>query len=292
MYNKLFAKILDSSIWLESTPTRIVWLTFIAVMDESGFAQFASAANVAHRAIVTVDEAVEAIQTLENPDPESSDPEFDGRRLERVPGGWMVLNAEKHRKLVTRAVIQEQTAERVRRHRAKKNGLTVTDEPLHVTLNSKRNASVTPSEVEAEVETRSEARSDKKKKKKGTTTSAGAARSKRPIYQSDRFVVFEWQLDTLAMTLGPNTDDFDLHAFFDALSKRTRDSGEIVEANEKGSGFWSWLKGEVRSEAIRRGIQSAEKAFEGTLTKQLREATEESLRRHGPTGTRRLPSDV
>jgi len=144
MYNKLFTKILDSSIWLQPTGTRIVWLTFIAVMDESGFVQFASVANVAHRAIVSVEEAQEAIRCLESPDPESSDPEHDGRRVERVPGGWIVLNAEKHRDLVTRAVAREQTASRVRKHR---EGKLACNGP--VTLCNDR---VTPSEAYSEAE--------------------------------------------------------------------------------------------------------------------------------------------
>ena len=144
MYNKLFTKILDSSIWLEPTPTRIVWLTLIAVMDEKGFAQFASVANVAHRARVTLEEAQTALTCLENPDINSSDPENEGKRVERVPGGWIVLNAEKHRELVTRSVIQEQTRERVRRFRER--------------LKRSGNAPVTPSEArsEAKEEERSE----------------------------------------------------------------------------------------------------------------------------------------
>lgn len=140
MYNKIFSKIVDSSIWLESTPTRIVWLMFIAVMDEAGFVQFASVRNVAHRARVTEDEAQEAIVTLEGPDTESSDDANEGRRIERVPGGWLVLNAEKYRVLVTRAVIQEQTRERVRKHRAKKRE-SVTP-----------NVVVTPSDTNTEVQ--------------------------------------------------------------------------------------------------------------------------------------------
>lgn len=145
MYNKLFTKILDSSIWLEPTPTRIVWLTFIAVMDERGFAQFASAGNVAHRARVTIEEAQVAISSFEGPDPESSDPENDGRRLERVPGGWLVLNAEKHRAMVTKAIIQEQTRLRVQKHRDKKRS---------------SNAPVTPSEAIAEAIAVAKERSD------------------------------------------------------------------------------------------------------------------------------------
>ena len=128
MYNKLFSKILDSSIWLEDAPTRLVWMTLLAVMDEDGFAQFASAANVSHRARVSLNDATRAITCLESPDPNSSNPDNDGRRIERVPGGWLVLNAERHREMVTRAAALEQNRNRVRKHRAKKTGnaLTIT----------------------------------------------------------------------------------------------------------------------------------------------------------------------
>jgi len=120
MYNKIFTKILDSSIWLEPTPTRIVWITLIAAMDENGFCAFAAVGNVADRARVTEAEARAALDVLEKPDPESSEQDNEGRRIERVPGGWIVLNAPKYRALVTRVNIQEKTKERVRRFREKK----------------------------------------------------------------------------------------------------------------------------------------------------------------------------
>ena len=79
MYNKLFTKILDSSIWLESDTTRLVWLTVVAAMDEDGFAQFASPLNLAHRARVSPDACLEAIRCLESDDPHSGDPDKIGR---------------------------------------------------------------------------------------------------------------------------------------------------------------------------------------------------------------------
>lgn len=143
MYNKIFTKILDSSIWMEPLPTRIVWLTFIAAMDEGGFVEFASPANVAHRAIVPLDDTLKALAVLEGPDPNSSDPDNEGRRIERVPGGWVVLNAAKYRELVTRAVRQDRTRERVRAHRARRCNAHVTHANDSVTQ------SVSVSEAEA-----------------------------------------------------------------------------------------------------------------------------------------------
>lgn len=120
MYNKLFTKILDSSIWMEDNATRIVWLTMLAAMNEDGMCQFASIRNLAYRARVTDEEAKNAVERLEGPDADSSDPENEGKRVERVPGGWIVLNAGKYRELVTREVIKEKTRLRVAEFRKKK----------------------------------------------------------------------------------------------------------------------------------------------------------------------------
>lgn len=139
MYNKIFTKILDSSIWLEADPTRIVWITMIAAMDEDGMCHFASVENLARRAVVDVDKAKEAVRVLESPDSNSCDPDHEGRRIERVPGGWLVLNSKKYKELVTRVVAREQTRQRVARYRDKKAACNA---PVTVC-----NVSVTPSET-------------------------------------------------------------------------------------------------------------------------------------------------
>lgn len=118
MYNRLFTKILDSSIWLEPLHVRVVWITFLAAMDEDGFASFACPGNVARRAGVSLQEAEEALAVLSSPDPNSSDESNDGRRIERVPGGYMILNASKYKAIFTRDVEREQTRRRVAKHRA------------------------------------------------------------------------------------------------------------------------------------------------------------------------------
>jgi hypothetical protein len=119
MYNRLFTKILDSSIWLEKDVTRIVWITLLAAMDEDGFCAFSCEENLARRANVPLLGLKKALAVLESPDRFNSDDEFQGRRIERVPNGWIVLKARAYRKLLTREIQREQTRVRVAEHRAK-----------------------------------------------------------------------------------------------------------------------------------------------------------------------------
>lgn len=152
MYNKLFSKIVLSSIWLEPLATRVVWIAFLATMDEDGFVQCSAIGNVASLANVSLDEAKEAIKTLESPDLESGNPLHEGRRIERIPGGWLVLNAAAHRELVTREMAKERTRDRVRRHREKqKCNADVTG-----SNSAQRNGSALVAQSEAEAEAEAE----------------------------------------------------------------------------------------------------------------------------------------
>jgi hypothetical protein len=160
VYNKLFSKIVDSSIWLESDATRIVWLTMIAVMDEDGFVVMASIENLARRANVSVARCSTAVAILEGPDPNSADPDHEGRRIERVPGGWVVLNAAKHRLMVARLTQRESNRRRVKRHREGKldadGNASVMPCNASVMVGNDMKRSVMQSEAEAEVHAEAE----------------------------------------------------------------------------------------------------------------------------------------
>ena len=120
MYTKLFGKILTSSVWTYDHATRIVWITLLAAMDEDGFAHYATVKSLAAVAQVSMDEATAALQILEQPDPDSSNTAHDGRRIEKVPGGWLVLNAAHYRQMQRRTDSRAAHAERMRRYRARK----------------------------------------------------------------------------------------------------------------------------------------------------------------------------
>jgi uncharacterized protein YdaU (DUF1376 family) len=79
------------------------------------------------------------------------------------------------------------------------------------------------------------------------------ARSGRPIFRGQRFVVFEWMLDDLRRLLGSHTDGFDLHAWFFDLDAQLVAESFVVPQRDGGR----WLQDRTLAEAIRRGLPLA-----------------------------------
>lgn len=95
-FTKLFSSITESTIWAEPNHIRITWITMMAMADRKGRV-WASIPGLANRARITVEEAKEALQRFLSPDEYSRTPEFEGRRIEPIEGGWRLLNYKKYR---------------------------------------------------------------------------------------------------------------------------------------------------------------------------------------------------
>lgn len=81
----------------------------------------AASVGILRRAGVDKDEGLEALQMLAEPDELSRTPDHDGRRMVRVPGGFVILNYDRYR------TKDHTAAERSRRYRdrRKANGDTL-----------------------------------------------------------------------------------------------------------------------------------------------------------------------
>jgi hypothetical protein len=101
-WSPLFGNILTSTIWQEPDATRLVWVAMLAMKDANGKVS-ASVPGLAHVARVSIEDTRKALKTLESPDPESRTKEHEGRRIEKVDGGWIILNHFKHREKLRRA---------------------------------------------------------------------------------------------------------------------------------------------------------------------------------------------
>lgn len=93
---KLHKKILTSSIWEQSPATRLVWVALLVSADPDGLVSVSRDA-VWRLANVSREEALSALEVLESPDPYSKTKSDDGRRIEEVEGGFLVLNYVKYR---------------------------------------------------------------------------------------------------------------------------------------------------------------------------------------------------
>lgn len=121
-----------------------------------GFAR-AAGIGIVHQAGMERESGLLALERLSSADSESRSHAFEGRRLVRIDGGYVVLNYMNYRER------DETGAERMRRYRAKKKDDIDKKQALRVTGVTLR-ATVTQAEEEAEVE----AEADKKEEKRPT----------------------------------------------------------------------------------------------------------------------------
>lgn len=95
-YTKIFQSIVTSTIWQEDAYTKVVWITMLVLQDREHVVA-ASLPGLAKIAGVTLEQCEVALKKFLSPDKYSSSQEFEGRRIEVVPGGWRILNGEKYR---------------------------------------------------------------------------------------------------------------------------------------------------------------------------------------------------
>ncbi len=118
---KLDCGIIHSSLWAEDSDTKICWITLLLLADATGFVR-AAASAIAREAGIPADVARRALDLFQSADDESRTPDNQGKRIERVDGGYRVLNYEKYRER------DYTNAERQKRWREsqKSNVMTVT----------------------------------------------------------------------------------------------------------------------------------------------------------------------
>ena len=121
MYCKIFQSILKSSVWIGSSKdVKILWITMLCQKDNSGLVQ-STVPGLAKDAELTIEECEKALKVLSSPDIYSGDqvrnPDSDGRRIERVPGGWKILNHQYYRNITSIDDQKEKWREQKRRQR-------------------------------------------------------------------------------------------------------------------------------------------------------------------------------
>ena len=137
-YTKLASSILTSTLWMESDHTRIVWFALMAMADKNGEVS-ASIPGLANIARVPLESCRVAIARFLSPDPDSRTKTDEGRRIEEIRGGWVLVNHAEYREHASSDDKARKAAERQQRVRDRISR----DENSHASV-TPRHASVTP----------------------------------------------------------------------------------------------------------------------------------------------------
>lgn len=129
MYGKIFAKMYEGTLYGQ-WEALVTFQQMIVLCDADGMIDMTPQA-IASRTSIPLHIIEKGIKILEAPDPYSRTPDQEGRRIELIdahrPWGWHLVNHAKYTALQDADTVRAQTRERVRKHRAAKAGVTVTD---------------------------------------------------------------------------------------------------------------------------------------------------------------------
>lgn len=113
---KLSTDITKSTIWAEDDATLRLWIWLLASADREGVVR-GTIPGIANAARVTIEACKAAMLKFEGPDEYSGNPARGGQRIERVEGGWRLINYNYYRNL--QGGDPEWQAERHRRNQKK-----------------------------------------------------------------------------------------------------------------------------------------------------------------------------
>lgn len=131
-YTPIFSKIVDSSLWCEPDFVVKVFLTMLAKKDGDNVVR-GTAFNIAQWAKKTEQEVLKALKILSSPDTRRLEPQpFEGRRIEKVAEGWLLLNGEFYQNLMREINRRSYKARKQSEYRRRKKGMPLPGEKAAV----------------------------------------------------------------------------------------------------------------------------------------------------------------
>jgi len=113
--------LLDSSICEESSDVFKVWISLLLMVKGDGVVPMTNLHGFARRIAMTGEAVSAALQRLSEPDPKSSTPDYEGRRIEKIDGGIVILNYHKHHAPIDLAEKREKERVRKAQYRSERN---------------------------------------------------------------------------------------------------------------------------------------------------------------------------
>lgn len=234
-YTKLFSSILASTIWREPNHVRLVWITLLALADKDGVCE-ASVPGLADLARVPINECEDALQRLSSADPYSRTSEHEGRRIEPIDGGWLLLNHSKYREKMNAEERREYLRIKKAESRARQQS-----------VNNGQQSSTESTQAEAEAEASSALEADPKSKEQQKTQTAAVPLIMSPAFYEKRkaqcaFVGSRLEVphglhSDLRKMLGGANSDQELMDWYLDLNAEIETSEEAIKPD-----VFKWLK--------------------------------------------------
>lgn len=142
----VFSKIVDSSIWRESDTVVKVFLTMLA-KKHSDHVVYANAFMIGEWAKKGEQEVLDALHVLASPDTKRIEKQpFDGRRIEKVEGGWKILNGEFYEEEMRREMLRARKAKWARENRERERAIDFVEQSRQQKPKRKRRGPAGPGE--------------------------------------------------------------------------------------------------------------------------------------------------
>lgn len=124
-YTKVFASMLDSTVWQLSKEARILWITMLLKKDRNQMVR-AAVPGLAHAARLTPEETESALRELSRPDKWSQSKAHQGRRVIKTEDGYLIVNGAKYRQMLSAEERKEYKRVKQREYDARKRSI-----PMH-----------------------------------------------------------------------------------------------------------------------------------------------------------------
>lgn len=118
-YTKLFSELVTSTIWNEPNDCRVLWITMLALREKDNICR-ATVPALAKFSDITVEECEKYLVKFQQPDKYSRSQEHEGRRIQPVDGGFLILNGAKYREKLSAEDRKEQFRKASAKYREKR----------------------------------------------------------------------------------------------------------------------------------------------------------------------------
>lgn len=95
-FSKIVDSILDSTLWEECPEARLVFLGMTFASDLDGELLTRTKSALARRLNLSEEYLDKGLAVLTAPDPNSANPEYEGRRVVPIEGGWLVVSKRRY----------------------------------------------------------------------------------------------------------------------------------------------------------------------------------------------------